>query len=48
MAAGAGAVGPKSLEGWEEMAKELLLKGFEELVALLGTPPPAVEQRKGA
>jgi NAD(P)H-dependent FMN reductase len=41
MMASVGKVGPKTMEGWEETAKEPLLKGFEELVELLNTPAPA-------
>lgn len=38
-----GQVGPKTMEEWEEAAKEPLLKGFGELVELLEAPlePPA-------
>jgi NAD(P)H-dependent FMN reductase len=44
MMAGVGKVGPKTMEEWEEAAKEPLLKGFGELVELLEVPlePPAV------
>jgi NAD(P)H-dependent FMN reductase len=39
MAAG-GKVGPKIMEEWEKVAKEPLLKGFEELVELLEASSP--------
>jgi NAD(P)H-dependent FMN reductase len=40
MMAAIGTVGPKTMEEWEEIAKEPLLKGFEELVELLEAPVP--------
>lgn len=40
MMAAAGKVGPKTMEEWEEVAKEPLLKGFGELVELLEAPAP--------
>ena len=46
MMAGMGRVGPKTMEEWEEIAKEPFLKGFEELVELLETP--AQEPTKAA
>ena len=46
MAAGGGVVGPKTMESWEDTGKEPLLKGFEELVVALHTPPPVVEEVK--
>jgi NAD(P)H-dependent FMN reductase len=38
MMAGVGKLGPKTMEEWEEAAKEPLLKGFGELVELLEVP----------
>jgi NAD(P)H-dependent FMN reductase len=42
MMAAVGKVGPKTMEEWEEAAKEPLLKGFGELIELLEAPvePP--------
>lgn len=40
MMAAAGKVGRKTMEEWEEVAKEPLLKGFGELVELLEAPAP--------
>ena len=40
MMAAAGKVGPKTMEEWEEVAKEPLLKGLGELVRLLEAPAP--------
>jgi NAD(P)H-dependent FMN reductase len=46
MAGGGGVVGPKTMESWEKVGKEPLLKGFEELVTALHTPPPVAEEGK--
>lgn len=40
MATGAGKLGQKTLDSWEEGEKEVLLKGFGELIELMETPAP--------